>query len=106
MSVPEAFLPRTHLSDSLRSASPSCSSIFTNVTPAASPVNIAKTGRGTPRKMFAPTSEFDFDKIKLYELYNLIRNHKDERGRELSLPFLQLPSKFVSFNFEISKHWV
>ncbi|CAG9540476.1 unnamed protein product [Cercopithifilaria johnstoni] len=94
MSVSEAFLSRMNLSDNLRSASPSCSTVYTNMTPAASPMNVAKTGRGTPRRMFGPTSEFDFDKIKLYELYNLIRNHKDERGRELSLPFLQLPSKF------------
>ncbi|VBB33061.1 unnamed protein product, partial [Acanthocheilonema viteae] len=94
ISMSEAFLARMHLPDNLRSASPSCSSVFTNTTPTASPVNVAKTGRGTPRRMFGPTSEFDFDKIKLYELYNLIRNHKDDRGRELSLPFLQLPSKF------------
>lgn len=64
-------------------------------------MSVTKTGRGTPRRILAPTSELEFDKIKLYELYNLIRNHKDERGRELSLPFLQLPSKFVSFNFNI-----
>uniref|UniRef100_A0A158Q8R4 Bromo domain-containing protein n=1 Tax=Elaeophora elaphi TaxID=1147741 RepID=A0A158Q8R4_9BILA len=94
MSVSEAVLSRMHLSDNLRSASPSCSGIFTNTTTAVSPVNVAKTGRGTPRRMFGLTSEFDSDKIKLYELYNLIRNHKDERGRELALPFLQLPSKF------------
>lgn len=64
-------------------------------------MSIAKTGRSTPRKVIGSSSEFEVDKIKLYELYNLIRNHKDERGRELAIPFLQLPSKFVSFNFEI-----
>lgn len=96
MSISETYLSRMNLSDN-RSASPSCSAVFTNTTPATSPMNVSKTGRGTPRRVFGTTSEFDFDKIKFYELYNLIRNHKDERGRELSLPFLQLPSKFVSF---------
>ncbi|VDO25165.1 unnamed protein product [Brugia timori] len=94
LSVSEAFLPHMRLSDNLRPASPSCSAIFTDRAPAVSPMNFTKTGRGTPRRMLGPTSELEFDKIKLYELYNLIRNYKDERGRELSLPFLQLPSKF------------
>ncbi|VDK79899.1 unnamed protein product [Litomosoides sigmodontis] len=93
MSISEAYLSRMNLSDN-RSASPSCSAIFASTIPATSPMNVSKTGRGTPRRAFRTTPEFDFDKIKFYELYNLIRNHKDERGRELSLPFLQLPSKF------------
>ncbi|EJD74959.1 polybromodomain protein [Loa loa] len=90
VSVSEAFLSHIHLPDNLRSSSPSCSTL----TPTVSPMNATKTGRGISRKMFGSNSELEFDKIKLYELYNLIRNHRDERGRELSLPFLQLPSKF------------
>ncbi|VDK76275.1 unnamed protein product, partial [Onchocerca ochengi] len=94
ISVSETFLSRIHLPDNFRSASPSCSAVFTNMTTAVSPMSIAKTGRSTPRKVIGSSSEFEVDKIKLYELYNLIRNHKDERGRELAIPFLQLPSKF------------
>ncbi|VDO44417.1 unnamed protein product [Onchocerca flexuosa] len=94
ISVSETFLSRIHLPDNFHSASPSGSAVFTNMTTAVSPVSIAKTGRGTPRKVIGSSSEFEADKIKLYELYNLIRNHRDERGRELAIPFLQLPSKF------------
>uniref|UniRef100_A0A915PSR4 Protein polybromo-1 n=1 Tax=Setaria digitata TaxID=48799 RepID=A0A915PSR4_9BILA len=94
ISVSEPFLSHTRLSDNIRSASPSCSTIFTSVTPVVSPVNAAKTARGTPRRVFGNTSELEVDKMKFYELYNLIRNHRDERGRELAIPFLQLPSKF------------
>lgn len=92
------LLSRTapHLLSSVRSASPSCSAKFVSYTP--SPAGTPKPTRSS-RRAVIPTSESEVDKKRMFELYNLIKNYKDERGRELSLPFLQLPSKFVSYIF-------
>ncbi|VDM97588.1 unnamed protein product [Thelazia callipaeda] len=85
---------RTHLCDNV-SSSPSCSTVYTNIASVSSPKNTMKSGRGTSRKSLIPSHVgSDAEKVELYEIYNLIRNHHDERGRELSIPFLQLPSKY------------
>ena len=44
----------------------------------------------SPAKTLNPLTQ------KLNELYNAIKNYTDQHGRELSPPFIRLPSKNVS----------
>lgn len=44
----------------------------------------------SPAKTLSPLAQ------KLNELYNAIKNYTDQHGRELSPPFIRLPSKNVS----------
>lgn len=61
-------------------------------------------GRGTPKSIGqkrtpvkrSPAKTLSPLAQKLNELYNAIKNYTDQHGRELSPPFIRLPSKNVS----------
>lgn len=79
--------------------SPGCSSGHVNATPVSSPgIGIV---RATPRRLTNTVGDVE-NRKKMLEFYNLIRNYKNDCGRELAVPFLELPSKLVNKSSAIS----
>lgn len=65
------------------------------------PVTLSRTlysRTASPRILFSVANNHSHTKRVMLELYSLVKNYRDFRGRRLSTAFLQLPSKLVIFH--------